>query len=274
MFESLEHRVLFDLTPQGVLEVFGTANDDEIRVFFDGVFYGVDGGEIKSTEYYDPDEVTRIDVLADAGNDSVVVDHVILDRCLIDGGSGNDTLTAGGGNDTVRGGTGNDFLYGNSGKDLLQGGSGMDFLHGFVGNDTLDGGTGLHSDTLFGGDGTDVADYSARTAPLTITLDNSAWDGEAGEKDIVNYCEVVYGGSGNDSITGNVDPNKLEGRGGDDSLYGGNGADYLIGGSGNDHLDGGADGAIDTLFGQQGADTFVRNVIDSIQDLTVEDRIV
>jgi Ca2+-binding RTX toxin-like protein len=150
----------------------------------------------------------------------------------------------------------------------------MDSLYGGTGNDTLDGGTGTYSDLLMGGDDTDTADYSARTAALTITLDDPAWDGEAGEKDTVMYCEIVFGGSGNDTITGNADPNRLEGRAGDDRLFGGNGADHLLGGWGADYLDGGDDGVNDRLEGQQNGDTFVKNKIDTIMDLGAGDVIV
>jgi Ca2+-binding RTX toxin-like protein len=49
------------------------------------------------------------------------------------GGAGNDSLTGGGGGDTLSGGLGNDTLTGNGGGDTLSGG---------FGNDTLTGGTG------------------------------------------------------------------------------------------------------------------------------------
>ena len=54
-------------------------------------------------------------------------------------------------------------------------------LTGGEGNDVLDGGGG--ADTLGGGEGYDLADYSARTAPVSLTLDGAANDGEAGEQD-------------------------------------------------------------------------------------------
>ena len=38
---------------------------------------------------------------------------------------------------------------------------------------------------LNGGDGTDAATYGGRAAPVTVTLDNQANDGEAGEGDNV-----------------------------------------------------------------------------------------
>ncbi|MGO4705270.1 M10 family metallopeptidase [Microvirga sp. 2MCAF38] len=69
--------------------------------------------------------------------------------------------------------------------------------------------------------------------------------------DIRSLIENAVGGSGNDTITGNVANNVLSGNAGNDSLSGGAGADTLSGGAGADVLDGGtgvdtADYASDT----------------------------
>ena len=162
----------------------------------------------------------------------------------------------------VDGGTGNDKLIGGSGKDWLFGGSGDDHLDG-----------GLGSDLLSGGDGTDTADYSTRTAPLTITLDGMAGDGEAGENDNVSSTiEAVVGGSGNDTIVGGPGPNNLSGGSGDDTLSGGAGDDLLDGGPGSDLLDGGdgadalhsRDGVADRLVCGAGIDSTERDAIDVV----------
>ncbi|MEO1616169.1 MAG: hypothetical protein AAFV88_09990, partial [Planctomycetota bacterium] len=82
----------------------------------------------------------------------------------IDGGQGNDTITAsshthdiqyrgGDGNDTLFGGSRRDRLHGDNDDDTLYGGSDNDFLDGNNGNDRLEGGSG--SDTLYGGNGDD-----------------------------------------------------------------------------------------------------------------------
>src|SRR3954447_4939149 len=62
-------------------------------------------------------------------------------------------------------------------------GAGNDQVGLGAGADTLKPGTG--ADVLSGGAGIDLADYSARTGDLTITLDDHAGDGEAGEGDNV-----------------------------------------------------------------------------------------
>jgi Ca2+-binding RTX toxin-like protein len=138
----------------------------------------------------------------------------------------------------VIGGSGADAIKGSSSNNTLIGNAGNDTLDGQAGNDVLDGGTG--ADLLKGGDGSDTADYSKRTANLTIGIGTLADDGEAGEKDNVQTdIETVLGGSGNDSITGSSASNLLVGNGGGDTLNGGAGNDTLSGDAGADLLDGG-----------------------------------
>jgi hypothetical protein len=79
-----------------------------------------------------------------AGNDSIIADSLANTAILIQGASGNDTLTGGAGNDTIIGGVGNDTLTGIDGKDSLVGGAGNDTIAGGTGNDSInliDGGT-------------------------------------------------------------------------------------------------------------------------------------
>src|SRR5262245_20529140 len=82
--------------------------------------------------------VVSIDAL-ESGNDAVIVD----------GGGGNDTITAA----TVPDGIVQLTLNGGAGDDTLVGGHGADFLHGGDGNDTLSGGDG--DDQMFGEAGDD-----------------------------------------------------------------------------------------------------------------------
>ena len=67
-----------------------------------------------------------------------------------------------------------------------------------------------------------------------------------------SLIENAIGGSGNDTLTGNVADNTLTGNAGNDSLIGGSGFDTLIGGAGNDTLLGGF--TTDTVFGDDGND--------------------
>jgi Ca2+-binding RTX toxin-like protein len=134
----------------------------------------------------------------------------------------------------------------------LMGGNGDDKLTGGPGDDVLIGEAG--ADTMAGGGGRDTADYSARTAPVTVNLDAKANDGEAGENDNVALdVEVIAGGSGNDALAGSSSDNALLGNAGNDMLAGGDGNDQLDGGAGDDTLAGGA--GADSLVGGDGNDT-------------------
>lgn len=134
----------------------------------------------------------------------------------------------------------------------LVGGDGSDTLIGGDAGDTLIGGPG--ADTMSGGGGIDVLDYSDRTNPLTITLDDKADDGEAGENDKdAPDIEIVNGGSGNDTITGSDVDNILNGNGGNDTLNGGAGDDALERGDADGKLEPGA--GDDVLNGGPGNDS-------------------
>ncbi|HEX4734664.1 MAG TPA: hypothetical protein VH247_09645 [Thermoleophilaceae bacterium] len=134
----------------------------------------------------------------------------------------------------------------------LIGGLGNDTITGGPGDDVLSGGGG--SDSLSGKDGRDTADYSDRSAPVSVSLNGTADDGEAGENDnVASDVEVLVGGSGDDQLAGNDGDNALLGNAGNDILGGGGGNDQLDGGAGDDALAGGT--GSDTLTGGDGTDT-------------------
>jgi Ca2+-binding RTX toxin-like protein len=137
-------------------------------------------------------------------------------------------------------------VYGGLGDDTLTTGNGNDTLYGDLGNDTLSGGTSASdTDTYNGGGGTDTVTYAARSAAVTVFVGDNAMgktDGESGESDDIKVdCEIVRGGSGNDTFTGTT---------GDQTFYGG---------AGNDTFDMGllaSTGAgNDTVYGEAGTDT-------------------
>jgi Ca2+-binding RTX toxin-like protein len=108
----------------------------------------------------------------------------------------------------------------------LIGGPGANELVGGAGNDRLDGAGG--ADQLRGGLGVDVADYSARTAPVIANPNDLEDDGEAGEGDgIWTDVENLRGGSGNDTLTGTAVDNVLDGGPGSDTMTGGGGVDAV-----------------------------------------------
>lgn len=197
---------------------------------------------------------------------------------VLTGGSGNDTLDGGSGADTLTGGTGVDTATyanrvnpvqisndanandGESGEgdrvstdtEVLIGGSANDTLTSFGNADRLDGHFG--NDVLSGGPN-DHADYSRRTSRVVVTLDSTANDGDPllNEQDNVIGTSGVYGGSGDDTITGNSTANVLYGQAGNDVISGLAGNDLFNGDGGDDTIDGGTGG--DTVYGGTGVDT-------------------
>jgi Ca2+-binding RTX toxin-like protein len=166
----------------------------------------------------------------------------------ITGGSGDDTLTGGIGHDTINGGAGNDNISGgppgiasNSCSDDV------DVLNGGEGDDVFAMGVAKNcGDAIDGGNGRDVADYQMRSSAVTLVVDATANDGEAGEADkVLATVEIILGGSAGDTLTGGASS---------DELHGGPGADLLSGGLGNDTIVGGP--GADTLLGGAGEDYF------------------
>src|SRR6186713_547917 len=86
-----------------------------------------------------------------------------------------------------------------------------------------------------------------------------------GGNDVITLDEVngalpaanLFGGAGNDTLTGGSGADQLFGEAGNDTLSGKGGADLLFGGAGNDTLTGG-DGD-DQMFGQAGNDRMIWN---------------
>jgi Ca2+-binding RTX toxin-like protein len=187
-------------------------------------------------------------VLGGSGNDSIAGTDVTdtdpdtgepLDgHNLLVGNAGNDLILGLGGHDTLLGFNGNDQLIGGDEDDFVDGGAGNDQITGDAGDDILRGGAGL--DTYNGGGGLDFADYSDRSAPLRITLDGIANDGETNERENVPAnVEGVLGGSGPDTITGGAGGNFIDGGRGNDLLRGEDGDDTIMPGLGRDTMFGG-----------------------------------
>ncbi|PVE21381.1 protease [Microvirga sp. KLBC 81] len=137
--------------------------------------------------------------------------------------------------------------------------------------------------TVWDGGGTDTYDFSNYTSNLKVDLRPGQWTNTStaqlaklhydGSKvavgniasallykgDTRSLIERAIGGSGSDTVTGNVSGNILRGNGGDDTLYGLAGADTLIGGGGKDYLNGGADYDVVEYSGLSADYTWIRN---------------
>ncbi|MCX5746897.1 MAG: calcium-binding protein [Proteobacteria bacterium] len=196
--------------------------------------------------------------LSTSGDAYVDLTATHVEKFVISLDDGNDTFSAAG--DAVVGAAFPAHLdvFGGDGDDTLRGGAGDDTLTGGAGNDTFTtGALADGADRLVGGADVDTADYSPRTAPLAITIDDVANDGAASEGDDVRSdVEIVKGGAGADTITGSAGANTLYGGGGNDTLAGGAGDDVLYGEAGDDTFDeGAAANGADTLNGGAGIDT-------------------
>lgn len=149
------YQVSGTLLNDGVLQIYGTAADDQIDISRGGR-HGLEVTAsflVPHSETFRLADVSRIQVNAGAGNDRVIISANVSIRSWIDGGAGNDFLFGGSGNDEIFGGDGHDWLFGNRGKDRLFGGDGNDVLFGGLGEDWLDGGDDF--DWLIGGFGHD-----------------------------------------------------------------------------------------------------------------------
>ncbi|MGH6962836.1 MAG: beta strand repeat-containing protein, partial [Dongiaceae bacterium] len=117
------------------------------------------------------------------------------------------------------------------------GGAGSDSFKGGAGKDTLTGGSG--SDTLTGGAGIDTVTYASAGAVIVDLATNANGLDAAGDK--LSGIETIIGSDFSDSISGDALAN---------TIMGGQGGDMLGGGTG------GVAGGLDTLLGEDGADTF------------------
>jgi Ca2+-binding RTX toxin-like protein len=162
--------------------------------------------------------VTAIFAEGADGNDTVEIDEDVLASVNLSGGLGADVLTSkgsgvavldgGDGNDKLTAGGGNHTLYGGLGDDALNAGTGDAEIHGGDGNDKILGGPGANA--LWGDAGDDL--ITGGTGPNSI-----------------------LGGAGKDHlIAGPQNGDILNGEGDDDFLEAGQGFATLIGGAGND----------------------------------------
>ena len=230
------------------LVVNGTASADTISVStVSGAIVVVRGGASITAG----GDVQSVVVNALGGDDTVTIgDLTDAGQVLltINGGDGNDTLTAAGSNIdgvrlTLNGDNGNDSIVGSNGNDSINGGAGDDAANGRAGNDILTGGDG--NDVLAGGDGNDTILGGAGNDFLTGQTGNDSIAGGDGN-------DTLRGFEGSDTLQGQSGDDLLNGMDGDDSILGGVGKDQVTGGAGNDTLDGGRND--DTINGNAGND--------------------
>ena len=156
---------------------------------------------------------------------------VALQNAYIGGTAEKDFLFgANASNDEINAGGGDDYVYTGNGDDIVDAGEG---------NDLIVGGSGLGDDTYNGGDGIDTVSYKSATSAISVNLATNSANGEDIGSDQLFDVENIEAGQSDDTIT----LNEL-----DNIIYAGTGNDAIISNPiiGND-----------TVFGEDGDDTFV-----------------
>ena len=240
---------------------------------------------------------------ADAAVQALSAGQTLTDSFVATSADGSTTATI-----TITINGADNVINGNSGNNTLTGTASVDLIYGFGGNDTLAGlGSG---DTLDGGDGVDTASYAASGAAVNVSLFTGTGSGGDAEGDALANIENLTGSAYNDLLEGNSGTNVLTGGAGTDTvtyenatagvtvslalttaqntigagtdtlatienvigsaygdtLTGDKNANVLTGGDGNDRLDGGA--GTDTLIGGLGDDTYVVDNAGDVADET------
>ena len=164
------------------LEVRGTTGNDIIDVTVDAsgitvtvngtvethVYLSVDSIVINGFTGNDTITSSYVDTIINAGGGVDIVAFNDLGSGTINGGPGNDIITGSCGSDILIGGNGDDEIRGGFGADVLMGSSGDDCLFGEGSSDTLTGGGGI--DLLNGGSGTDTATDTGEAGEVSIEI--------------------------------------------------------------------------------------------------------
>jgi Ca2+-binding RTX toxin-like protein len=209
-------------------------------------------------------------------NDSINLSAVTLNGIVsIDGGLGNDTVTASAASDTILAGLGNDTLTGNGGDDIyvFNLGDGQDILleyantgGGWGGVDALVFGAGIDSDDVtISKTGTDVILTIVPTGE-TVTIKSQAGSSSSYWVEEVRFADgtvwdrattigtAIYGTAAGETMTGTTGADVFFALDGNDTITGAGGADRLYGGDGTDTINGGI--GDDGLYGGAGDDVF------------------
>jgi Ca2+-binding RTX toxin-like protein len=248
----------------GVLSVFGDAQDNSIEISRNAAgAILVNGGAVTIVGGTPTVANTAlIQAFGQSGNDTITLNQAsgALPAANLFGGSGNDTLVGGAGNDmlfgqsgddTLLGLGGNDLLFGGAGNDTLTGGDADDQVFGESGDDRMiwnpgddtdlnEGGAGIDTVEVNGGNGTEVFTVTANGARVRFDrLDPAPFSIDIGTSE--NLVLNANGGDDSFSATGNLAALiqiTVDGGAGNDTILGSNGNDLLRGGDGDDFVDG------------------------------------
>lgn len=191
---------------QLVFTTTGTGNDNVgVTQRSDGTVVVKVNGEEYDVSLAQGQELT---LRVGAGDDVVEVAPNVRVNIVVEGGSGNDRITTGAGDDRIDGGAGDDTITSNGGRDDVFGNTGNDTVAAGAGDDVVYGGDG--NDTLAAGEGTNFIEAGAG---------NDRIDGSTGKN-------MISAGRGDDAIT----------SGGGNSIYAGDGTDTIDGATRTDKV--------------------------------------
>ena len=188
-----------------------------------------------------------------------------LNQTVTYSGTFNDTIYGEVGTDDLRGQMGNDTIYGGNDADTVYGGAGDDLLYGDAGVDTIYGGD--DADTIFqsgadiidggaGGNDWDTLEMSDGGVSITYTSNESGTFSDDGGLTTGTFSDIerVFGGDGADTIDASATTGwaSVYGGGGDDTITGSNNTDVIDSGDGTDTIYAG--GGDDTIYFQSGDD--------------------
>ena len=184
----------------------------------------------------------------------------------ITGNGSNNTITV----QSLSNETSNIVISGtNSGNITSSGGTsvgsftGITRIVGGAGSDTFKfiNNSALLNGTIDGGSGTNALNYGGTTKPTFINLGTGQATGVTSTTStgVVTNIQNVFGGTGNDFLTGSAASNVMDGGAGDDTMSGLGGNDIMVGNYGADNMNGGA--GIDILIGG-----YVDFVVGSLQE--------
>ena len=200
----------------------------------------VSGGAGDDTIDYEGDDTVTLD--GGDGNDKITADNFAFIRAIMYGDAGNDTLIASGDDTaaTMSGGDGDDSFYNDQDYDdgiSVSGGAGTDTV--YVGQHVdqpvidMNGSTAYFNYVI----DSDVENVDASAGNLTIVgnaLDNTITvDGDTSDG---SEPVTLMGGDGNDVLSTN-EPATLSGGAGNDTLIGSAAGDAYSGGAGTDLVD-------------------------------------
>ena len=207
----------------GIDKIYGHGGNDTITI---------QRGEVHGGEGHDTIYSDTASVYGGEGNDVIYMKNGISY-----GGEGNDTIYYERGE--ANGGEGNDVIQASTASSkaaaVLNGGAGDDTLSADGRSSTLQGGEG--ADVMHGGSGTDTLSYSESEEGVYVNLTNGKAKGGDAQGDRFTGIENIMGSDHDDNLRGDGGANKIYGGKGNDIIAGANGADYLNGGDGEDTLD-------------------------------------